>query len=265
MSAMRQAVASDARHALLLRPVRDRTPEGLASLWREVERACPEWQRDGRDWQGSRLAGASPLAAGIPWINYPALEWLKARKLRGARVLEWGSGGSTLFFARRAKRLISVEHDALWHARVLEAVAQLPSPGPLSRILGRSGCRPRLEIIPPEMATGFVPERYGSGRPDLAGLSFERYVRRIEALPERSLDLVLVDGRARPGCLEAALPKLAGGGAILLDNSDYARYATALAALRQGPLRDWHELELMGPGPASAVVGWCTTIWQRPR
>ena len=135
----------------------------------------------------------------------------------------------------------------------------------MSRLLGRGGCRPQLEIIPPEPVAGFVAERYRSGRPELAGHSFERYVRRIEALPDASLDLVLVDGRARPGCLEAALPKLARAGALLLDNADYARYAPALAALREGPLRGWQETELMGPGPASAVVGWCTTIWQRSR
>jgi predicted O-methyltransferase YrrM len=39
-------------------------------------------------------------------------------------VFELGSGGSSLFFARRVKRVVSVEHDEIWHRMVTAAANQ---------------------------------------------------------------------------------------------------------------------------------------------
>lgn len=40
----------------------------------------------------------------------------------GATVFEFGSGGSTLFLAQRAARVVSVEHDADWCAAVAKGL-----------------------------------------------------------------------------------------------------------------------------------------------
>ena len=186
-------------------------------------------------------------------------------------MLEWGSGGSTLFFARRGSLLVSIEHDPGWHDQVATALAGLEASAaePVAAALrlarhGAAACRLDIRHVPAEPADGEIPEPYRSGRAELAGLSLERYVRQAEAWPDGSFDLLLVDGRARPGCVAAALPKVAPGGAVLLDNADYDRYAPALDRLRQGPLAGWHELDLAGPGPFSAAVGWGGLLWSRP-
>jgi predicted O-methyltransferase YrrM len=44
--------------------------------------------------------------------------------LADGEVFEFGSGGSTLFLAQRAVRLISVEHDADWAAAVRDELAR---------------------------------------------------------------------------------------------------------------------------------------------
>jgi hypothetical protein len=254
---------------LLRRPVRDRSPEGLQKLWSGIEAARPDWGRWRADWLASHAPGRAPLQAGIPWVTFPALDRLRHALPRAARVLEWGSGGSTLFFARRAASLVSIEHDGSWHERVVAAMAELQSAaGPAEAALrlarhGAASCRLDLHHVPPGPAQGAVPEAWRSGRPELEGRSLEAYVRKIEAWPDGSFDLVLVDGRARPGCVGAAVPKVAAGGAILLDNADYERYAPALADLRAGPLRDWEEQDLSGPGPFSAQVGWGAILWRR--
>lgn len=38
------------------------------------------------------------------------------------RVFEWGSGGSTLWFAQRAASVVSIEHNLNWHDRVYESL-----------------------------------------------------------------------------------------------------------------------------------------------
>lgn len=40
-------------------------------------------------------------------------------KLGGLFVFEWGAGGSTLWFAQRARRVISIEHDLEWYLKVV--------------------------------------------------------------------------------------------------------------------------------------------------
>jgi predicted O-methyltransferase YrrM len=61
------------------------------------------------------------------------------------------------------------------------------------------------------------------------GLDFSRYVAEIDD-HEGSFDLVVIDGRAREACLARALPRLAGGGLIVFDNTRRRRYRHAIAA-----------------------------------
>jgi SAM-dependent methyltransferase len=141
----------------------------------------------------SRLARNGPraLATGIgrllfgfrpekPWISYDAQEAIADRLTPESRVLEFGSGMSTLWFARRAGRVVSVEHDRSWFELVEQ---RLP---------------------------GNVDYRLAETRD--AFLAF----------PEQPYDLVIVDGDYwRKECAMAALPFLAPGGTIYLDNSDH--------------------------------------------
>lgn len=66
-------------------------------------------------WIRSRQEGASVDAAGnpIPRITYGALHELE-RTPSTARVFEYGSGYSTLWWAQRAEAVVAVEHDATW-------------------------------------------------------------------------------------------------------------------------------------------------------
>ena len=52
----------------------------------------------------------------LPWITFPAIEYLAQLDLREKALFEWGSGESTLFFAERCKSVISVDHDPHYYA-----------------------------------------------------------------------------------------------------------------------------------------------------
>jgi hypothetical protein len=61
-----------------------------------------------------RIFSRSPLKAELPWFCYDAIEFLQGWVGAEMVVYEYGSGGSTLFFAHRAKRLVSIEDHPGW-------------------------------------------------------------------------------------------------------------------------------------------------------
>src|ERR1700692_3986272 len=50
-----------------------------------------------------------------PWISYRAVEFLDQKITPDWRVIEFGSGMSPLWFARRCGFLHSIENDPRWH------------------------------------------------------------------------------------------------------------------------------------------------------
>ncbi len=56
----------------------------------------------------------TPLKLGLPWWSYKSIDKTLSFINPEMKVFEWGSGGSTLFFARRVKYVNSVEDDPLW-------------------------------------------------------------------------------------------------------------------------------------------------------
>ena len=52
----------------------------------------------------------------VPWWTFTASDEVQRflRQRPDARVFEWGSGASTVWLAKRATSVVSVEHDASW-------------------------------------------------------------------------------------------------------------------------------------------------------
>lgn len=73
----------------------------------------------------SQRAGGMPIGADgkhIPWLTYPAIEFLDGLDFTGKSIFEFGGGGSTLFWARRARDVTTVELDPSW-AEHLQRIA----------------------------------------------------------------------------------------------------------------------------------------------
>jgi len=66
------------------------------------------------------INGASPLDLELPWFSYAAIDFLAERLSPDMQVCEYGSGGSTLFFARRARQVLSIEDNQKWFELVTE-------------------------------------------------------------------------------------------------------------------------------------------------
>lgn len=161
-----------------------------------------------------------------PWISSKARKWLDSYLKHDMVVFEYGSGGSTLFLARRVKKIVSVEYQLLWFLGVLFA-------------LWRRGITNfELHLARPERGK-YLKANYMSSDPNLNYFSFKKFVTTIDQYPDHYFDLVFVDGRARNACIRHSISKTKHGGFILLDDSKRADY-------QQGRkyLSDYKEVEL---------------------
>ena len=120
----------------------------------------------------------------MPWLGFSAVHCIEQLLQPQWSLLEFGSGMSTIWFARRVARIVSIETDAEWHGRV-------------KALLRNRGLSDRVECR-------LVPAT-------LEGLS--------STLPQ-GFDFALVDGTSRDVATGLALSVVKPGGYIYLDNSD---------------------------------------------
>ena len=132
------------------------------------------------------------------------------------QIFEWGSGISTIWFAKRVKNLISVEHDKEWYRKGLSSLKKV-------------GLTNVDLIFSPPINIDFFSLRNESEL--YSGLTyfpkrtqFNEYIRTIDKYPDRYFDCVSIDGRERFECLIHAIPKLSKDGFIILDDSHRSRY-----------------------------------------
>ena len=66
----------------------------------------------------------SPLAQNLPWWSFAAIK-AADRLFPGRRIFEWGSGGSTLRYARKGCQITAIEDEQAWLDAVQAALALL--------------------------------------------------------------------------------------------------------------------------------------------
>ncbi|MGY6522405.1 MAG: class I SAM-dependent methyltransferase [Mongoliitalea sp.] len=157
-----------------------------------------------------------PIQLGIPLITFEAIEYLKKLVHPKMKVFEYGSGGSTRFFAERVLEVHSVEHNEEWYRIVKEALVSKEN---LNLYL-KTGCnvtKDSFDIISDE------PED---------GLDYREYTKVISNFADNYFDLVFVDGKARNACIQHALPKLKSNGILIVDNSNRRKLADSLDLIK---------------------------------
>jgi hypothetical protein len=58
----------------------------------------------------------------IPWMTYSFIDFIEERLNKELEIFEFGSGNSTIFFAKRVKNVMAAEHNAKWHDKVKDKV-----------------------------------------------------------------------------------------------------------------------------------------------
>lgn len=182
-----------------------------------------------------------------PWLSPGATmfmdEWLTKDKI-GA---EFGSGISTVFFAKRSKEIVSIEHFEPWYTKVVDLFKEEG----LTNIDYRF-----IEIGNRELDQKSFPEKIKSYVDDPNSLDikweFEDYFSVLKDFEDNHFDFVLVDGRARPECVFYSIDKLKSGGLMILDNSERSRYSVVFKALS-----DWENYTT-----SNGLTD--TTFWVKP-
>jgi hypothetical protein len=123
----------------------------------------------------------------LPWMTYPAIEFLKKRVQKDMIIFEYGCGESTLWWASKVKEVVSVEHDKDWFGKISYR-------------------------IPANVNLFCIKLEYGGS-----------YSRKIMEYRDK-FDVVVIDGRDRVHCVMNSLEALKSDGIIIWDNSDRGEY-----------------------------------------
>ncbi len=118
----------------------------------------------------------------IPWYTYPFIEYLKQFDFGNARVFEFGSGNSTLFWASRCAEVISVEHDPKWYEFMRARVPKNVS-----------------------LHLRTQSDEYSTIINEIGG----------------EFDIIVIDGEWRLNCAQSSLKNFSNHGMLILDNSDW--------------------------------------------
>ena len=138
----------------------------------------------------------------IPWYTYPAIEYLSQFDYTDKKIFEFGCGYSSLFWAKRAGKVISIEDNLNWFDKWQKEFSE-----------------PNLDIKWRDEG-----EIY-----DVA--IFEE---------NEKYDVIIIDGKRRNFCAETAVKALNDGGMIILDDSDRvntsAEYVKTIDILKSADL-----------------------------
>jgi predicted O-methyltransferase YrrM len=146
-----------------------------------------------------------PLQVGLPWVSLSAIRFLDSALRPEMTVFEYGSGGSTVFFAQRCQSVVAIEHDPAWVRDVG------------TRVAAANLANVTIELHSAE---------------SLATFGNSSYLRAIDC---RSPDLVLIDGiddlrlspkdgrdpRRRTQCFRYVEQRIKSGGMIVVDDSSF--------------------------------------------
>ncbi|HLF20182.1 MAG TPA: class I SAM-dependent methyltransferase [Bacteroidota bacterium] len=145
----------------------------------------------------------------IPWITYPSIRFLGERLPARAALFEFGSGNSTLYFARNIRSVVSVEHDREWFERIR---LQLPR---------------NAEIVYAEISSNGAYSR-------------------AAADSKKKYDIIFVDGRDRVNCIRNSFRSLKSDGVVVLDDAERLEYRDGITFLER---RRFKRIDFWGIAP----------------
>jgi hypothetical protein len=130
----------------------------------------------------------------IPWCTYSFIKFIEPRLKKHFKVFEYGSGNSTLWYAKRVNEITSVENDFDWYKNVSSS---MPS---------------NAQVIYCEL-------KYDGD-----------YCRQV-LKQNKKYNIIIIDGRDRINCTKLCIESLTEDGVIVFDNSNLTQYTEAIEFL----------------------------------
>jgi len=151
------------------------------------------WFKSYKEWRPVSNSG-EPL----PWLNYSCIYLLDQRVNNSMKVFEFGAGYSTLWFSKRVKQIVSVEHNLKW--------AKL-----ITNKLSDNG-----EVFLVEDEKNYP----------------------MEIMRHGLFNIILVDGIMRNECIQHGINALEKDGVIILDNAERKDYINSKKYLKNLGFRE---------------------------
>lgn len=159
-------------------------------------------------------------------MNYSITNFLQKRLTKDIRILEWGSGYSTIYIANMVKRVTTIESNLLWYNKLLKLTNKTTN----------------IEMF-------HVP--FGQG-----------YIDIIDNISKnKKYEMIIVDGFFRVKCAQKAIQYLTDDGILLLDDSNRERYKDIFIFYKNNGFK---ELTFSGLKPSNIQLNY-TTIFYRSK
>lgn len=196
----------------------------------------------------------------VPWFTYPALRFLKNIIRPNFKVLEFGSGNSSIWWSAHVRQVVSVEHDPQFASALTSK--DIPNVTVLERIIDAPlhDCHRQL------LYTDYFPLGKGGRKSDdptrnyRAGLLDHHYMAYAAVgltYPKGYFDVIVIDGMARVLTSWVASRQVGANGIVVFDNSDRAEYEDGYQFLLDA---GFARIDFWGLGPINPYE-WCTSIF----
>jgi hypothetical protein len=174
-----------------------------------------------------RAAAVDRKGNPLPWYTYPAIDFVDAKDFSNKTVLEFGSGHSTFWWAKRCQSVLAFESNPEWFAYVKPALPK------------------NAQIVN-------IPD-------DLTGLD--------GAVQGGKFDLIIIDGLDRLKAARRSIELLEPEGAILFDNSEGSwggDSPNAYPILQLFRTSGFSRLDFYGYAPG-VILPHCTSLFFKER
>jgi len=186
-----------------------------------------------------RLLSAIHLFRRLPGMTPLERKKMKAifslYKGKHLRVLEWGCGSSTIYYAKYLRSLgidfewYAIDNSKEWHSEVSKKIKQ-------------SKLDDNVKLFLFEFVPFWLKSNWKWGIPSPKGFGPEqdnenKYINFPKTL-EKNFDIIIVDGRFRRRCLIEAKDLLAPNGYIVLHDAHNKHYHSPLSLYKYGKFLD---------------------------
>lgn len=211
------------------KPIRQFLPSWISNPIRSVATAILTpllfSYRSGHFKSSFKMAAVSKSGEPLPWYTYPCIDFLRFRDFENKTVLEFGGGQSSMWWGKRARKVVTFEADKDWFEKI---GSKLPDNVDLHLVSmqSRSICVEQIDSILSE-----------------------------KAYPQ--FDIVVIDGLYREEMITIANRVVAGQGIIICDNADGYGFYEGFKD------RGLARVDFFGYAPG-VVLPHCTSIFYRP-
>jgi hypothetical protein len=174
----------------------------------------------------------------IPWMHEGVVNMLKNVLSSDTKILEFGSGNSTLFYSKYTNNIYSVEHDKTWYNKI-------------SKKLDNKIVYKLIEI-----------DYVSKPSTDLKFYNSNSVEEIFEMnIPDEYFDIIIIDGIHRVNCAYGSIKKLKKGGILILDDTNRIENPVSDGSYMpiKNLVKDWEEHIFRTPGG-----GRNTDYWIKP-